>query len=99
VVAAGRRGALMTASGLPADPVETVDRREEIAHRRSYWAALVCKFGLQKRFGVAVRRIPGARCWGIFVEPYEPSATDGEHMEELRQRLHRMETGQRGRLG
>jgi hypothetical protein len=88
----------MTANGLPADPVETVDRHEEIAHRRRYWAGLVCKFGLQKRFGVAVRRIPGARCWGIFVEPYDPVAMDGEHVEELRQLRLRIETEQRGAL-
>lgn len=88
----------MTANGLPADPVETVDRREDLAHRRIFWAGLVCKLGLQKRFGVAVRRIPGAHCWGIYVEPYQPDATDGQHMEELRRRLHRMETGQRGEM-
>jgi hypothetical protein len=87
----------MTASGLPANPVETVDRHEEVAHRRAFWAGLVCKLRLQKRFGVAVHQIPGAYCWGIYIEPYEPGAMDGQHMEELRQRLHRMETGQRGR--
>jgi hypothetical protein len=86
----------MAASGLPADPVETVDRHEEVAHRRAFWAGLVCKLHLQKRFGVAVRQIPGACCWGIYIEPYKDTAMDGEVVAELRQRLRQMETGQRG---
>jgi hypothetical protein len=88
----------MTANGLPADPVETVDRHEDIAPRCEHWAAMIRKLEMQKRFGVAAHRIRGAHCWGIYIEPYEDGAMAGEHMEELRQRLHQHETGQRGAL-
>lgn len=53
-----------------ASPIETADEKTDALELRDQWVVRITEAGLRRTHGAGVRWMPGAHCWGVFIEPY-----------------------------